>query len=477
MSDKSLMTLDEVLNAVNGVHILGAQDFYFDDVQTDSRNVKKNTLFVPLIGEFQDGHKYIPQAVKNGASVVFVAKKNYESDSKYFTDISNENPSVVFIAVDNTLYALQNAAEAYVEKFPGLIKIAVTGSSGKTTTKELIADVLRQKYNLISNEGNFNSETGLPLSVFKIRAEHEVGLFEMGMNRKNEIAEIAKVLKPKYAVVTNIGTAHIGLLRSRQNIAEEKSNVFNYLGTDGVAVIPSQDDFCSFLKSKVKGKILCYGKNENPSIHDVTDLGIEGTSFYLNDEKIVLSVPGEYNFINCLAAIALAKELNLSDEQIACGINNHKSMFGRSQVIKGEYTIVQDCYNANPDSMIKSIEFISSVSSTSKKVLVLADMLELGEDSKAEHEKIGSFVNDLIAKNKVFGVVLIGKEMEAAFGAFDKSFVNDRAYYFSNKDDETVNAVTVLLKKLVSKGDIILFKGSRGMALERIVKLLGEVKQ
>ena len=264
MKDKSLMTLDEVLNAVNGVHILGTQDFYFDDVQTDSRNVKPNTLFVPLIGEFQDGHKYIPQAVKNGATVIFVAKKNYETDSKYFIDISNENPSVVFIAVDNTLYALQNAAEAYVEKFPKLIKIAVTGSSGKTTTKELIADVLKQKYKLISNEGNLNSETGLPLSVFKIRDEHEVGLFEMGMNRKNEIAEIAKVLKPKYAVVTNIGTAHIGLLGSRQNIAEEKSNVFNYLGTDGVAVIPSQDDFCSFLKSKVKGKVLCYGKNENP---------------------------------------------------------------------------------------------------------------------------------------------------------------------------------------------------------------------
>ena len=190
-----------------------------------------------------------------------------------------------------------------------------------------------------------------------------------------------------------------------------------------------------------------------------------------------MSVPGEYNYINCLAAITLAKELNLSDEQIACGINNHKSMFGRSQVIKGEYTIVQDCYNANPDSMMKSIEFISTVTSGNKKVLVLADMLELGEDSKAEHEKTGSLVKDLIVQNKVSNAVFIGKEMEAAFKVFDKSFVNDKVFCFVNKDDQTLNEVTHLLERIISAGDIILFKGSRGMALERIVKLLGEVKQ
>ena len=246
----SLLSLEEILEAVNGVHVLGNSPLCIKSVQTDSRLVEKNTLFVPLIGENQDGHSYVPQAIEKGASVVFISMKNFEDNGNYFVELHEKNPSVIFIAVENTLEALQKSAARYVEKFPHLIKIGVTGSSGKTTTKEILVSILSQKYKVISNKGNLNSETGLPLSVFNIRAEHECGVFEMGMNRENEIGEIASVLKPRFAVVTNIGTAHIGILGSRENIAKEKAKIFSYFGGFGTGVIPVDDEFSDFLKKR-----------------------------------------------------------------------------------------------------------------------------------------------------------------------------------------------------------------------------------
>ena len=280
----SLLTLEDVLAAVNGTCVSKTQGFCFTSVATDSRNVTEKTLFVPLIGENQDGHKYIPQAIEKGASVVFVCGKNYKSDKKTYDDLEEKNPSVSFIIVNNTLAALQEAAAKYVEKFPRLIRIGVTGSSGKTTTKEIAASILSQKYNVITNKGNLNSETGVPLSVFNIRAENQIGLFEMGMNRKNEMAETASVLKPQYAVVTNIGTAHIGILGSRENIALEKSNIFNYFNGKGVAVLPCDDDFTKFLASKVNGKTVYYGEGaRNSIVKFVKDKGLEGTEFTVGE--------------------------------------------------------------------------------------------------------------------------------------------------------------------------------------------------
>ena len=280
---KSLLVLEDVISSADGIHLLGGGDFCFTSVQTDSRSVVQGSLFVPLIGEKQDGHKYIPQAVEKGASAVLICLKNYEADPSFFTEISLKAPNVYFIGVQNTLTALQKIAGRYVEKFPDLIKIGVTGSSGKTTTKEIAASILRQKYNVITNEGNLNSETGLPLSVFKIRSEHTAGIFEMGMNRWDEIGEIAAVLKPRFAIVTNIGTAHIGILGSRQRIAEEKSKVFSHFNGFGTAFIPKNDDFADFLASQVDGNVVFYGpdaiqEEDDPcKVEFVRDLGLGGT--------------------------------------------------------------------------------------------------------------------------------------------------------------------------------------------------------
>ena len=234
--DEDLISLnfEEVLRALDGKALSNfcgeSLDFY--GVATDSRNVKEGFIFVPLVGTL-DGHTFIDQAVENGAKIVFVTEYFYQFHSNKIFELKKQKITV--ICVSHTMYALQNLAALYVSKFPNLIKIGITGSSGKTTTKEIAVSVLKQKFNVVYNEGNLNSETGLPLSVFKIRPYHEVGIFEMGMNRKGEISELATVLKPNYGVITNIGTAHIGILGSRQNIATEKREIFRFFNSSCIA--------------------------------------------------------------------------------------------------------------------------------------------------------------------------------------------------------------------------------------------------
>lgn len=464
---ETLLTMEETLESTGGIFVLGDGNWHFSSVQTDSRLVEKDTLFVPLIGEFQDGHKYIPQAVEKGASCVFICLSNYEKNPAFFNEIHNSNPEVNFIAVENTLTALQKSAGKYVEKFPSLIKVAVTGSSGKTTTKEILAAVLARKYRVVTNKGNLNSETGLPLSVFNIRKEHEAGVFEMGMNRENEIGEISAVLKAHYAVVTNIGTAHIGLLGSRDNIAREKAKVFDHFDSQSIGVIPFDDDYAEFLEKQIRGKCIHYGKDTD-SVKFIADLGLKGTEFSVGKNRAVLKLPGKYNYKNALGAIALCQELGVSDSEIAQGINDLEPMFGRSQVIEDKYTIVQDCYNANPDSMEKSIEFVSSVTSGEKKIFVLGDMLELGADSEKEHEKTGIMAAESSA-DKVF---FVGTEMENAYKAACKKSSGDRFVYCSEKTDDALMTISLEIKKEFSEHSIVLIKASRGMGLERLTKFL-----
>ena len=480
---ESLLKLSETLEAVGGVLLnsdFEEENFCFTSVQTDSRFVRENSLFVPLIGENQDGHSYVKQALENGASVVFVSKKTSKTLLDSIKREAAENKKVSFILVENTLRALQNAAEAYVRKFPRLIRCAVTGSSGKTTTKEITASILRQKFSVIATKGNFNSETGLPLSVFNIRESHELGLFEMGMNRVNEIGEIAQVFKPNYAIITNIGTAHIGILGSRQNIANEKKKIFKYIDSFGAAFIPENDDFASFLEKGVKGKVIKYGINADEKVKLIADEGLSGTVFSVDGLEMRLSLPGKYNFLNALGAIALAKELGCTAGQIKAGIESLKPLGGRSTLKKGRFTVLEDCYNANPDSMEKALALCADTKIGGKKIYVLGDMLELGEESEKEHAKTGEKAIFSDADMLIF----FGFEMKAAFekaveiAQKKSSLANDkissvRIIYIGNKDEEAIGDAAKEINAFAGEGDLILLKGSRGMGLERIMPLIG----
>lgn len=468
MMEETLLSLEQVLEATGGMHLLGNGTFHFTSVKTDSRDVCPDTLFVPLIGEQQDGHKYIGQALEKGASVVFMALKNFEANSETFVKLSLSHPKVFFIGVENTLTALQKIASCYVDGFENLIKIGITGSSGKTTTKEIAAAILSQHYTVVTNKGNFNSETGLPLSVFAIRKEHQVGLFEMGMNRRNEMKEIADVLKPRFAVITNIGTAHIGILGSREAIAEEKSQIFRHFKGFGTAIIPKDDDFCSYLTSQADGKIVYYGDGQDESISLEKNLGLSGFVLNIGGEKATFPLPGMYNYKNALAAMSLAKALGLSFHEIAQGIESVKPLFGRSEVIETERcTIVQDCYNANPDSMSRSLSLVSDVPASSNVFLVLGDMLELGAESVKSHVEIG---REAAATRAT--VLFIGNEMKHAYDEAVKSSGTERFLYYKDSSDASLSEVTVFLKGKLKKNDVVLIKGSRGMALERLTSLL-----
>ena len=447
--NESLLSFSEVLESLSelGGKILNdsfdASAFCFTNVETDSRNVVEKTLFVPLVGERQDGHNFIQSAIEKGASVVFVSR-----DDDVIHNLIEKNPSVAFIYSSNTMHALQKAAGFYVRKFPNLIRCSVTGSSGKTTTKEIAASILSQKYNVVANFGNYNSETGLPLSVFKIRGTHELGLFEMGMNREDEIGEIADVFRPNYGIVTNIGTAHIGILGSRENIAKEKKKIFSHMDKNGVAVIPAADDFSSFLCDGVKGKVVLYGIDSNPRIKFISDDGLEGTRFSVDGVEMRLAIPGK----------------------IKRGIEGVRILGGRSELVKGKYTVLKDCYNANPDSMYKAIELSSSIKVSGKKIFVLGDMLELGADSEKEHKRIGT----LLSKTDVDVVVLVGDEINYALLGKPEPEGKPIFYvYVKGRDEDAMKKAAETILSYSEPGDFILLKGSRGVGLERILPLIG----
>lgn len=473
----SLLELSELVKAVKGKLISKSENCFFSSVQTDSRLVEKDTMFVPLIGEFQDGHKYIEQAVEKGASVVLMSESTYETSLLNLDRLPVMYPFVTFILVENTLHALQDAAEAYVEKMSNdLIKVSITGSCGKTTTKEMMVSVAKEHFgenHTVYTKGNFNSETGLPLSVFNIRKEHEIGIFEMGMNRENEIGEISKVLKSKYGIITNIGTAHIGLLGSRENIAKEKRKSFNYIPKDGAAFVPADDDFVEYLTENVEGNVVTYGKNvpeEKSGVHFIKDKGLEGTEFSVDGIKVNLPLNGEYNYQNALGVVACAKHLGITADEIRKGLEGLGKISGRMESKKvslcndESVTLIEDCYNANPDSMSKAIDFCNGLND-GRKFYVLADMKELGSQSESAHKMIGEKLKGCNFES----VFLVGNEIEPAYKALKE---NKEIYYYKENSEETFNNISKKLNELCKKDDVILLKGSHSMELEKLVPML-----
>ena len=481
---ESLLTKEELLNAVKGTQI-GSALCSFNDVQTDSRNVtsERPCMFVPLVGEFQNGHKYIPSVLTadKKASVILLNDSEYQNDSALYEKLAAENPDVCFVRVENTLHALQDAAEAYVaKKCRNMMLVSITGSSGKTTTKEMMVSVAKAHFGhagVAYTYGNLNSETGLPLSVFKIRGDEKIGIFEMGMNRVNEIGEISKVLKSRFGIITNIGTAHIGILGSQKNIAEEKRKSFAYIPSNGAAVVGADDPFADFCTEGVKGKIVKFGRNvpaEISGVRFVEDKGLFGTDFELDGLPVHLPLSGSYNYLNALSVIACAKEIDIPSADIKKGLEAVASLSGRMEVsetklISGKKIIlIKDCYNANLDSMMKVIDFCGELKNVGKKIFVLADMKELGAESKKSHEAIGRRISEVGAEL----VYLVGPEMKAAEEVCWKGQDKISVKWFNESSDKNFETIAGDINLLAGDKDVILLKGSHSMQLEKLVPLL-----
>jgi len=472
MKDSFLMSFKELSSAVGGSLLAGegkqAPDDKSDDsgqegfssVSIDSRAVMPGGLFVAIRGNTLDGHKFVEASFKAGASCAMVAKSALEDSSLDLRFLARKY-NAVLVCVDDTLKALQDAARVYLDRFTNLVKIGITGSAGKTTTKEIAAAIIGQEKSVVLNKGNLNSETGLPLSVFEVRSHHEVCVFEAAMNHKGEMVELAKILNPDIALITNIGSAHIGLLGSRDAIAHEKKQLFSQFTGNNTALIPEKDNYRDFLAKDVQGRIVFYGQSSFASLDGVKDFGLEGTEISWEGKTARLGLPGKFNLANAFAAIAIAEELSISAASIRDGIESVKPLFGRGEILYGRSTVIRDCYNSSPESAAQAVDFCDSLEWPGRKVYVIGSMLELGDSSDDAHAALGR----QLASCGADLIFLYGEETKAAAYALE----GHEAFVLQTGDRKELSSA---LDKNIQKGDLVLLKGSRGCALEALTEIL-----
>jgi UDP-N-acetylmuramoyl-tripeptide--D-alanyl-D-alanine ligase len=428
-------------------------------VSIDSRTVLPGALFVALIGTVQDGHRYIQAAFEAGAAAAMVSRSRWEDPVLRLAKIARSFHTAILVA-ENTLKGLQDAASYYLMKFPRLLKIGITGSSGKTTTKEILAAILSKEKTVIASQGNLNSETGLPLSAFTIRSSHQVGIFELGMNRYNEIEELAKVLKPHIALITNIGSAHIGSFGNKQAIAREKKAIFSQFSGTEIAFIPADDPYRDFIAEGVNGRIIFYGPMKE--LESVRDQGITGFEMTWEGVSLHFNLPGTHNLRNALAAAAVAKEIPVSSCSIRAGLEEVVNLFGRTQIIRGPITVIQDCYNANPESMIAAIRMCDTFDKARRKIYVIGSMLELGAESQEAHKSIGRYLVSI----KADLICLYGEETRIAFEVLKSAHGHGERIVFFSK----IEKLSLFLTRFIRSGDLVLLKGSRLCALEQLTE-------
>jgi UDP-N-acetylmuramoyl-tripeptide--D-alanyl-D-alanine ligase len=468
----ALFTAGEVA-AIVGASSIGNLDALVTNVVVDSRKAGPGSLFVALPGERADGHDFIASALRNGASCVMACAASKEKALADFRRAvsGSERLSSSLILVESTLASLQALATDYRKRMKSLLRIGVTGSSGKTTTKECIGAALGGVYpegSLALSEGNLNSDIGLALCMFSLKPEHRVAIFEMGMNRVGEMDELVAMFSPDLAVVTNIGTAHIGLIGSREGIAAQKKRIFSLFSGSQKGFVWEDDPYKSFLREGVRGEVLEFGPSTTPGIAKIENRGLGGWEISWKGFLVRFPLPGSHNLLDALAALSVASALGTDPEATAEGLSTVKPLFGRSEILKGRISLLRDCYNANPDSVHAAIDFCDSVEWQGRKVFVLGSMLELGEGSAREHELMGRRAFESTAS----AIFFFGPDARAAYEAASalkaaKGGKKASAFVFHTDDIEVLKQKVA---EYLRDGDLVLAKASRGLALERLTE-------
>ena len=456
------ITVEDILKITEGELIIGNREIVCKNFSKDTRTIQKGDIYIGIKGEKFDGSMFWKQALENGANVVIVENISVlpEEKEKY----SNKT----IIKVENTLEALYKIA-SYKRSLYDIPVIAITGSVGKTSTKDIIASVVKTQYNTLKTEGNNNNNIGLPLTILKLK-DHEALVVEMGMNHFGEISLLTKIAKPTIAVITNIGTSHIGNLGSRENILKAKLEILEGMEIPKI-IINNDNDLLHkwYLENKDKIEIHTYGiENKSDVIAKNIMLEEENSKFIakMKSEEISIEVPvgGNHFVYNALCAITVGKFLNISNEKIQKGIKEFELTKKRMDIRKLDNgtTLINDSYNASYESMKASIEYLDNYNA-SRRIAVLGDMFELGEYSKELHEKVG----EEVAKSKIDILICSGKNAKYIIQKVEEKNGKIKTYYLLNNEE-----ILEKVKEESKQGDVILVKASNGMKFYEICQKL-----
>lgn len=446
------ITLKEIANSCCG-ELCGDGNITVTSIVTDSRQVENGSLFAAIKGERVDGHKFIVQTIESGAVCALVEEKP-QCECNY-------------ILVDSTLVALKQIAEYYRSLFT-IPFIGITGSVGKTSTKEMIFAVLSQKFNVHKTMGNFNNELGVPLTLFKLEEDHEIAVIEMGISDFSEMTRLSKMVKPDMSVITNIGSCHLENLIDRDGVLKAKTEMLQYLSDNGKMFFCGDDDKLITVKEHNGIKTTFYGFGDHNEykaeiINTDLDKGIQ-CKLYLKNGVVEATVPSieSHMVANALCAAAIGETLGMTPHEIKCGVESYKTVGSRSNIIRNKtLTIIDDCYNANPTSVRASIDTLAKFSGT--KVAVIGDMKELGVNENILHFETGTY----IIKKDIDIVIAVGQLARHLFEGADKN-----GYYF-----ETVDECIKNIGDIINEGDTVLVKASHSMHFEKIVDNLKEIFQ
>jgi len=464
--------IGELIKATSGKIIQGDQDCLIKRISIDSRTLIPGDLFFAIIGPNFDGHNFIIETFRKGAVGAIVCKGTS-------TLLQNEqiDKNKIIIEVKDTLSALQNWSKHYKNKF-NTFNICVTGSNGKTTTKEIIAHILSQEFSLLKTSGNYNNEIGIPLTLLQLNKSHKLLVAEMGMRGLGEIKTLTNFIPPDLAVITNIGEAHIGLLGSKNNIFKAKSELLQSLDKDGIAILNRDDPYYFKMSKIVKDKkVYTFGIGNKSDIMacNIRMVSGKGMIFTLEvqnckSREIYFPLFGRYNIYNALAASGVASALGIGLDLIERGLSSFKPLglhMQLSNFYKG-IKILNDSYNASPLSVKNALETLAEVAQKNRKIVILGDMLELGEKTNFYHREIGKKV----AKLSIDILITLGPGGKIiAQSSKEEGMAEERVFSFEK--NRKINLSKKLLS-LAKPGDFILLKGSREMKMEEILKFWQE---
>ena len=470
------LTIGQIVEATKGRLVYNgpgnAYDIFsgtkVDSVVLDSRQVTEGGVFVATVGERVDGHSFVASVFEKGAILAVVQRE---------PEVAEHWSS--YLVVEDTLAALKQIAEAY-RKTLAIPVIGITGSVGKTSTKEFIAGVLSEKYNVLKTQGNYNNEIGVPLTLLRIREEHEAAVIEMGISDFGEMHRLSKMARPDIAVLTNIGQCHLENLGDRDGVLRAKTEIFDFMAADGKICLNGDDDKLQTVVA-TEGRELRFfgiGAEAGKAVYatDVESKGLWGSFAVLHSAKgecftVEVPLPGIHMVLNATAAACVAEWLGLTAEQIQEGVKKVAAVGGRNNLIRTEkYTLIDDCYNANPVSMKAGIDLLCMADTAT--AAILGDMFELGTDSDKMHAEVGAYA----AEKGVDRILCVGENSRHMYEAAVQAAGTDRVTWFATRE-ELLSVLTSAPETVLQSGSTVLIKASHGMKFSEVVELLTREKK